>query len=367
MYYQMTKILLKDLKGDFFRTYYVKTTSEFANENWQKELELRHKQQRNIKCGCDIWLSVVLKDDRYFLRTYPNQPLTHKDECLFQNNTDENSDGTFSMGIFSERKFNDEEKTNQDYIKNEEHKTHNTFYDFCINLLKNAQAFAFNSANKDLDNFQHNLTLDNFLSKIYASKIQTKTAPSVSILMSQLKDKNIYFSYGINYQTVNDFFDTNKFKLDIKGKEIEVVFENNKIEYAIKRLKIFDNYIKPPYFYFATTSYGKIIRLFLYPVDLTNNIITFIESEKERTIISDFVNKNRVFIKPISDEFNQLGKKNNRPFFPLSYRPDLFLFGNNSCMIIEISGKMGKAYDELLEEKEKYYKQLKHFKYQRIE
>lgn len=363
----MTKIMVKELNNENFRNYFVKSKSEFANEIWQKILEQRHRQQRTIKCDCNIWLSVVLNDERYFLRTYPNQPLTHKDECLFQNNATENNDDTFSMEIFSERKFSDEEKTRQDYVKSEEYKTHNTFYNFCIEVLKNAQAFAFNSANKNLDTFQNNLELSNFKNKIYHTEIKTKKAQTIKELVTQLKERNIYFSYGINYQTVDDFFNTNKFKIKINDEEKDIIFENHKIEYAIKRLQIFKNYIKPPYFYFLTTSYGKVVRLFLYPIDLTNNIITFIESEKERTTISNFVKQNKIFIKPISDEFNQLARKKNRPFFPLAYRPDMFIFDDVTCTIVEISGKMGEDYDELLEEKEKCYKELKNFKYIRIE
>lgn len=360
------KIFVKNTDNDNFKTYSIKSTSELSNEWWQHELKKRHKQQRSIKCQCDVWLSIVNQNNKYFLRSYPKSPKTHRDECLFQNNGDYEADGSFNMRIFAERKF-DENTNNEQEFNKSDCKTHNTFYDFCVGVLKNAQAFAFNSQNKGLEVFSNNLTPSKMLSIINITQTNVTQAPSVDILISKLKDKQIYFSYGITEQTIDDFYNSNTFEINIKGKIIKLIFENKKIEYVTKRLKIFDNFIKPPYFYFLTSSYGKVVRLFLYPVSIYNNVITFVESEKERIVAKKFIDNNYVFFKPISDEFVQLASKPNRPYLKPLYRPDFFVYNKNSCTIVEVSGKMGEDYEKLLLEKEKYYKSFKDFQYKRIE
>ena len=135
-----------------------------------------------------------------------------------------------------------------------------------------------------------------------------------------------------------------------------------RVKIAIKRLKIFNNFIQPPYFVIASVSKGLAVRLFVYPIffNVEKGQIAFIESENEREMTRKLFAANRTFFKPISDEHNRLNKK-KFPYFHSQYRPDFFVFNVDNILAIELSGFDTQEYMDQLKDKEKDYRQIVNF------
>lgn len=371
--------------------YPIEGKAELQNDFWQEILKKNYKEQRQIKCGCkadkDLWLAVsfLKKTKSYYLSTYPKLPHTHKTDCIFSNNKKELYDPEAG---FNFKIFKDPEKLNyQDDIADEEdeqktddfvdfYNRQKTYYDFCNEWIKQANAFAFNSVNKDFDRFKKNYTYEEFMKRFIATKIKINGLENgwfdigkndgyyvkfgvITCDLIEEADKNFFYKEGVKFNTITPF----------EQKDFKV--PNKRLNIALKKVKIFNNYIKPPYFFISILFYGVAIRLFLYPILFDKKNIVFVESNKEREYAQKLLDNNNVFIKPIGSEFLTLSRK-KMPFLNTPYRPDFIVFGQNSdnIYIIEVSGDMGEDYEKLLTDKEKNYRENilrdKRMKYKRV-
>ena len=355
-------ILIKSA-DDTFRTYSLKSKSTLKNDFFQNKLKWLHRQDRAIKCGCrpdsDLWLAVVKREgESYFLRTYPKIVDEHSAECIFNNVAsklyDDNKEA-YSLSIFQEVKegLGEQGRLEQESIL--ENATNGTFYSFCQEWISNANSYAFNSVNMQNEYFTDNYTYKDFISKLNKIEISVSKIGSVKNIGNI---KGNFLKYGITYTDIPSMIDHTDLDKTLEiahfGKEKGFQVTQKRLNIAAKKLQIFSNYIKPPYFFIAVLYYGVAVRLFLYPVYFDEERICFIESEFERRHAKELYDRNIAFLKPISDEYHQLNK-NKAPYFDSAYRPDFFEFFGNEIDIVELSGFGSVGYLNRLADKRNDY------------
>lgn len=363
----MASILVKNQNGDFFKCV-LESKAELSNTFYQDLFSKHHLGGRVIKCGCspqkELWLSVV-KRGGFFLRTFPKITQTHEDDCIFSNTASELYDEetqTYSLSLFQEPK---RKKTDDDNSSSFRHimAKATTFNSFCIDWISSANAFAFNIANKENKQYTQNYTYENFRYGLNKSDIKISTVGTIA----NLKECSNFFLFkGVTYDDLAKYDDSDDDKsiAEIHFQDSKYIMKSTikRVKIAIKRLKIFNNFIQPPYFVIASVSKGLAVRLFVYPIffNVEKGQIAFIESENEREMTRKLFAANRTFFKPISDEHNRLNKK-KFPYFHSQYRPDFFVFNVDNILAIELSGFDTQEYLDQLKDKEKDYRQIVNF------
>ncbi len=366
----MASILIKT-NNNFFDKYKIESKSELSNEFYQNLLKKYHHGGRIIKCGCnpkkEIWMSVVSPSSgKSFLRKFPRIKELHEDDCIFNSATSEFYDDetqTYSLALFKEPQKSDKEKNSSSDSRYTMAKT-TTFNSFCIDWISGANAYAFSSVNVKNNRYAANYNFGKFIYALNKSDIKVSKVGSIANI-EELKGvflfKGITFDDLSQYSQKDDldtvinvsFYDNNKFILKSTIRRLNI---------ATKRLRIFNNFVRPPYFVIASVVNGLAARLFVYPIffDTKEKNIAFVESENERSMAKKLFDENKVFFKPISNEHSRLNNK-KFPYFHSRYRPDFFVFDNNNITIIELSGFDAQGYLEQLEDKEKDYHQIVKF------
>ena len=363
----MASILVKNQNGDFSK-YELESRSELSSVFYQSLLSEHHLAGRVIKCGCspkkELWLSVVSRGG-FFLRTFPKITQAHEDDCIFSNNASEFYDEetqTYSLSIFKEPTKSEADENSSNAMKRIMAKA-TTFNSFCIDWISSANAFAFNIANKENDRYVQNYTYENFKYGLNKSDIKISKIGSIE----NIKECSDFFLFkGVTFDDIAKYDDSDddKSTAEIQFPDSKYIMKSTikRVKIAIKRLKIFNNFIQPPYFVIASVSKGLAVRLFVYPIffNVEKGQIAFIESENEREMTRKLFAANRTFFKPISDEHNRLNKK-KFPYFHSQYRPDFFVFNVDNILAIELSGFDTQEYMDQLKDKEKDYRQIVNF------
>ena len=238
-----------------------------------------------------------------------------------------------------------------------------TFNSFCIDWISSANVFAFNIANKKNDRYIQNYTYKNFRYGLDKSDIKISKIGSIE----NIKDRGDFFLFkGITFDDLTKYDDNDDDKsiAEIHFQDSKDIIKSTikRVKIAIKRLKIFNNFIRPPYFVIASVSKDLAVRLFVYPVFFSaeKEQIAFIESENERDMARKLFAANRTFFKSVSDEHNRLSKK-KFPYFRSQYRPDFFVFDESNILVVELSGFDTQEYIDQLKDKEKDYRQIVNF------
>ena len=363
----MASILIKGLDGSFCK-YEFESRSELSSIFYQSLLSKYHLAGRVIKCGCnpkkELWMSVVSRGG-LFLRTFPKITQTHEDECIFSNTASELYDEetqTYSLSLFKEPTKSEADENSSNAMKRIMAKA-TTFNSFCIDWISSANAFAFNIANKGNDRYIQNYTYENFRYGLNKSDIKISKIGSIE----NIKDRSDFFLFkGITFDdlTKYDNSDDDKSIAEIHFQDSKYIIKSTvkRVKIAIKRLKIFNNFIQPPYFVIASVSRNLAVRLFVCPVFFSaeKEQIAFIESENERDMARRLFAANRTFFKSVSDEHNRLSKK-KFPYFRSQYRPDFFVFDESNILVVELSGFDTQEYIDQLKDKEKDYRQIVNF------
>lgn len=363
----MASILIKGTDGSFCK-YEFESRSELSSIFYQSLLSKYHLAGRVIKCGCnpkkELWMSVVSRGG-LFLRTFPKITQTHEDECIFNNTASEFYDEetqTYSLSLFKEPTKSEADENSSNAMKRIMAKA-TTFNSFCIDWISSANAFAFNIANKKNDRYIQNYTYKNFRYGLDKSDIKISKIGSIE----NIKDRSDFSLFkGITFDDLTKYDDNDDDKsiAEIHFQDSEDIIKSTikRVKIAIKRLKIFNNFIQPPYFVIASVSKGLAVRLFVYPVffNVEKEQIAFIESENERDMARKLFDANRIFFKSVSDEHNRLNKK-KFPYFRSQYRPDFFVFSEDNILVVELSGFDTQEYIDQLKDKEKDYRQIVNF------
>uniref|UniRef100_UPI00112FA095 hypothetical protein n=1 Tax=Campylobacter concisus TaxID=199 RepID=UPI00112FA095 len=340
----MASILIKGSDGSFCK-YEFESRSELSSIFYQSLLSKYHLAGRVIKCGCnpkkELWMSVVSRGG-LFLRTFPKITQTHEDECIFSNTASELYDEetqTYSLSLFKEPTKSEADENSSNAMKRIMAKA-TTFNSFCIDWISSANAFAFNIANKGNDRYIPNYTYENFRYGLNKSDIKISKIGSIE----NIKDRSDFFLFkGITFDDLTKYDDSDDDKsiAEIHFQDSKYIIKSTvkRVKIAIKRLKIFNNFIQPPYFVIASVSRNLAVRLFVCPVFFSaeKEQIAFIESENERDMARKLFAANRTFFKSVSDEHNRLSKK-KFPYFRSQYRPDFFVFGESNILVVELSG-----------------------------
>lgn len=363
----MASILIKGTDGSFCK-YELESRSELSSIFYQSLLSKYHLAGRVIKCGCnpkkELWLSVVSRGG-FFLRTFPKITQTHEDECIFSNTASEFYDEetqTYSLSLFKEPTKSEADENSSNAMKRIMAKA-TTFNSFCIDWISSANVFAFNIANKKNDRYIQNYTYKNFRYGLDKSDIKISKIGSIE----NIKDRSDFFLFkGITFDDLTKYDDNDDDKsiAEIHFQDSKDIIKSTikRVKIAIKRLKIFNNFIRPPYFVIASVSKDLAVRLFVYPVFFSaeKEQIAFIESENERDMARKLFAANRTFFKSVSDEHNRLSKK-KFPYFRSQYRPDFFVFDESNILVVELSGFGTQEYIDQLKDKEKDYRQIVNF------
>lgn len=363
----MASILIKGTDGSFCK-YELESRSELSSIFYQSLLSKYHLAGRVIKCGCnpkkELWLSVVSRGG-FFLRTFPKITQTHEDECIFSNTASDlynEETQTYSLSLFKEPTKSEADENSSNAMKRIMAKA-TTFNSFCIDWISSANVFAFNIANKKNDRYIQNYTYKNFRYGLDKSDIKISKIGSIE----NIKDRSDFFLFkGITFDDLTKYDDNDDDKsiAEIHFQDSEDIIKSTikRVKIAIKRLKIFNNFIQPPYFVIASVSKDLAVRLFVYPVffSVEKEQIAFIESENERDMARRLFAANRTFFKSVSDEHNRLNKK-KFPYFRSQYRPDFFVFGEGNILVVELSGFDTQEYIDQLKDKEKDYRQIVNF------
>ena len=359
----MKHTILIKTNDQTFKLYSLKGKSTLKNDFFQNKLRWLHKQERSIKCGCkpenDLWLAVVKNNDTYYLRTYPKITEEHNEECIFHNIANKFYDDDkemYSLSIFQEVELSDKQKNSvSDHDIAIENSKNYTFNSFCQEWLSKANSYALNSANIQNEFFTENFTYEDFIHKFWKIDLNVSKIGNIRRI-SEVKGS--YIKAGITYTDIPNLIsgeDLDKvLSFDNFGKDKPIQVRQRRLNIASKKLKIFSNYIKPPYFFIAVLHYGIAVRLFLYPVYFDEEKICFVESEFERQYAKQLFDQKIAFLKPISDEYHQLNKA-KAPYFDSAYRPDFFEFVKDQINIVELSGFGSKEYLNRLSDKKNDY------------
>lgn len=361
----MATLKIKNNSG-FFNSFDLSSRTELSNEEFQSLLAKFHKADRTIKCGCypqkDIWLSVCKFNgkEQYYLRSYPKVP-NHADDCIFNNNANELFDDenmAYSIKIFKEPKRTNEKTTEslEKFLVQNNYRTY-TYNAFCNDIISRANAMAMNIANKKNDRFSENFNYRNFAYAVRESDIKIK---NVGVFKDLANHSDIYPFCGITYDDLPNLIsgDDKLININVFNSKFELKTTRKRLSIAVKSLKIFRNYIKPPYFIIAMIENRVAIRLFVAPIYFNMRNIVFIESEFEMDFAKELLDNGKVFFKPFSNEVLNLNRS-KFPKFWVEYRPDFFVFNENNIEIIELCGfKNDEYYMRELRDKENRYKQL---------
>lgn len=378
------KILIKmknlNKEDEFYeewKTIYLSSRAELQNDYIQQQLKLRNKHQRTIRCGCNLNEHLYLSsnknsNDLYFLKRYPNQK-EHKVECMFYSEVKEyidHEDGNiiYKPTIFEEPNIRVNDGKNRPACESDIQRY--TYYSYCQDLIASSCSFAFRHKNKNQDyknlkNFGYKDFLFNL--NIAIKNVQIKGVGSLHELCSS-KDNGLRYSYGIINEDIREYLkkanslDDNailSISLD-NGKILKTT--KKRIEIASKRLKIYNNYIEPQYFFIAVSNYGVAVRLYLYPVYYDEENICFVESNYERKYAKYLYEQNITFIKPINNlEFQYIPSNKicpNKSKFKLNNRPDFIEFKDGRVKIVEVSGYDDRNYLLQMVDKEIDYKKI---------
>lgn len=392
----MFDLFFRKDNSEFFEKFTISGKKDLETVGWQEKLKEYHPISGNrvIKCGCNkynnLWLSCCKMGNGFFLKNYPNQN-EHEPECIFgvvRTFVDDNN--VFSARIFDETKIDNKTERKPIDRDNYEKGKNATFSIFCTDIIKKANVRAFKNANKNKTFIANNTSwkdlqagiLNAPLEKVKMQKGDKGVELNFSNLANSLKKQNIYLNFGITYNTCEEIIENMNIQLEnmnfpLQFNGFDKEKELDRIKYALRHLVIYDNYIKPPFFCIITNRKSKILRLFITPCfyDKKTDNFCFVDSNAERVFAQSLVEQRKCFFKPLTGiDFNSLpGLKYqnvaNRPYYPLLEIPDFFVFDENGDnIIIELTSHINAdRYDRKLEEKEKSYNSLKHFKYKRVE
>lgn len=337
---------------------------------------------RTIRCGCNdfkdaLYLSNKKIANKYYLALYPKSK-EHSFDCPF--NTlisslieDSNGETAYSISIFDEviNELEKKQYSSSDFERAKAN-TFNSLYRIAIN---NATEKLFNIL-KD-DKFFFKKQSFKIFCDLYEKELKsTNIKGGVSFFDLNKVIQGFYYSYGIidneiNFDAIEKLKDEDD--VDISFRRVYYSVEKKrhlladskkysitkkKLLTSLKGLKIFNHYIKPPYFYNATMIYGKITRLHLYPVffDSKQDVITFIESDYERNYAKKLFNQNTLFFKPITELNSELL---DNKISDVRYRPDFIEVDKNKIKIIEVSGFDNlEEYQNLMRDKIENYESL---------
>jgi hypothetical protein len=357
---------------------YLSSREEIQSEFIQKHLKKRNLQQRTIKCGCkpneNLYLSSNKSNDNYYLKRYPTNR-EHEIECIFYSEVSNYIDYTeqgkaiYKPTIFEEPKINMNDDELRPAIESDIKRY--TYYAFCQEIISNACIYAFYYTNKERERGSLiNFTYKNFISSLINGIKKTPISGVNNLYdLCNNKDNGLRYSFGVIDQDIRALLAgaANNEENSI----MEVPYDENRIlkttkrrlEIAAQRLRIFNNFIHPQYFFIAVLNYGIAIRLYLYPIYYDQDNICFVESDYERQYAAQLFTKNITFIKPINNlEFQFIPKEKicsaaeNK--FRLSSRPDFIELDTNKVSLVEVSGYDTEQYQEQLRDKEKDYKDI---------
>lgn len=373
-------ILLKQ-PDNTFSTYTLFSKNSIKNNSVQKVLKDYHEKKRSIKCGCnkkeDLWLSVVKKDNFYYLRRYPNEHREHEMDCIFNNGADnlmkidDNGNSTYSPKIFEDTENLPHKKEINELSKRKiEHGKRNTFYAYCSELVAESSIYAFNYVNykNTINNFK-NFTYKDFIARFRNVIERMKLFKYDNVNQYCDENKGNMLRFGIIEHDIAlianhpSYKDDDMVEIGLYGNFASLKVSIKRLKIAIKKVKLFDDYISPPYFFIAPTFYGKATRLYLQPIYFNGIDFCCVESGRERKYAKELFLNKVPFIKPLDNsELFKIKKDKIIPpgqkMFNLSHRPDFIEFRDGKIVIIEVSGNMDEDYKEQLQDKEKDYKKI---------
>jgi len=381
--------ILEFSKSGSKHDYSIKTKNNLQSDSMQRILDKHHKVHHSIRCKCDmtkeLYLSVKQFGKKFALARYPKSE-PHQSYCLYFSEKDKYVDvdekgTTYKSKIFDEPEDGTSSKSTAKRDTDEEARRY-TFYNFCDDLIADACTYAFNKKNANSSELR-NFNFNDFCWTYSKIMKQANVARYGNVIEFCKKNNDFNFEYGV---ITNDFISsldpsTQKDKDIVNVKLNPIRYENTngtqwktdltksanigfkRLRIASKLVKIFDNYINPPYFYTAIYKKGIIVRFHIVPIhfDMTN--ITFVESNYERNYAKSLYEDGIVFIKPLSNNELYSIKASNissecvKPPH-IIYHPDFLELVDNKLLITEVSGFKNKAYVDLLEKKMRYYDKL---------
>jgi len=403
-------LLIKDLfKSEYFRFYYTTPQDLKDNNEFMKFLRNRHVSKKesyrqyvknnpekcqdywgkdNVKCSCkkhNVNFDIRQHKEKYLLARAKNTE--HSIDCPFYKERDDyikivDGEEKYTTKIFEEPKTT---KSTRRPRASESDIERNTYYNYCQNMISSANSFAFNALNKPFSKEDFiPVRLSSFCKYFKTTVLNTKISSFSNIKNYCDSAKGVNYTYGFIEESLHDIYNDNNNLSDddlitinylkSEEKDNQHIFDSKdfevskkRLEISLRRIKIYDNYIRPPYAFFAVKEWKRAIRLYLYPVhlDIEKNELCFVESDYERKYAKKLFLNNTAFLKPISNtEFARIKKekivddvdKDKKPF--LRYRADFIEFNNNKICLTEVSGFDNKDYISLLTEKEKEYQRL---------
>lgn len=353
---------------------------EIVSDRYIQKLLEMYYEKAEVVCMCrkDIDVRMHIKNFKgtFNIASNPNNAEKHFDSCMFKH------DGAFEIEkneiiaepyLFREVHSRREGKSSGGNIEGHARTSFNSLIEF---VMDKAYSHAFNIVNAKKDRLSGELSnipiikfyvcFNNHLSDIkvgsgradfkkYAKKHKLKYFYGIVTGYKEEGDNVIIKSLDSMYNSEKEFTE--------KSFSVTADVFNS----ALLNVKIYKNYIEPPYFYFSIydTEAKKTVRLFFYAIDVlwkdnkAGSVIIPVESGLEREKLRPYAEKYALY-KPIATRGlrNSLGEslvgeveKVLEIRSVVDFRPDAIVFKDGKAVFVEVAGYI---------EDEKYKRSLKY-------